>query len=576
MLEAVAPTRRGGLGAWRQQRVAADPTLAYGGRVIADSASPRLGPEHAARLRTYGAPETLTAGQRLFGPGDASYDLILVDEGEVHVVAPGIGDAPEEPIVRLGPDEIVGELSLLTGEAPTLIGRVVRSGRAHRVGADGLHRVMVEDPELSDVLLRAFVARRARLSTSAARRTTTIVGPAQAKETLALRTYAARLALMHEWIDPDSIQGRALLRATGLRPENLPAVILPMALLTHATPGDLAKALGLAAAAQVTETVDLVVVGAGPAGLAAAVYGASEGLDTVLLDREGPGGQAAASARIENYLGFPSGLSGADLTGRAAVQALKFGARLSAPCTVTALDRSPRHLRVGLSDGTQIATRATVVATGARYRTLGLDGWDDYVGAGIYFAATELEARACAGAPVTVVGGANSAGQAALFLASKECAVTLAIRGAEIRRSMSAYLVDRILADARIDVRTSTEVTALRGEDRLRRIRLGREGWQACEALFCFIGADPETGWLTGLATDHDGFLRTDAQLDPEDLDTAWQALGRSPLPFECSAPAVFAAGDVRSGSMKRVAAAVGEGASAVRSVHAAIGREPH
>ncbi|ADB50597.1 FAD-dependent oxidoreductase [Conexibacter woesei] len=543
--------------------------------MIADSASPRLSPEHAARLRRYGSPETLTAGQRLFGPGDASYDLFLVDEGEVHVIAPGIGAAPEEPIVRFGPDEIVGELSLLTREAPVLIGRVARGGHAHRVSGDGLRRLMVEDPELSDVLLRAFIARRARLSGSAARRTTTIVGPERAKGTLALRTYAARLALMHEWIDPDSVHGSALLRATGLRPEDLPAVILPMALLTNATPGDLAHALGLDAAAQLTETVDLVVVGAGPAGLAAAVYGASEGLDTVLLDRQGPGGQAAASARIENYLGFPSGLSGADLTGRAAVQALKFGARLSAPCTVTALDRSDRRLHMRLSDGTQIATRATIIATGARYRTLDLDRWDDYVGAGIYFAATELEARACAGAPVTVVGGANSAGQAALFLASKGCAVTLAIRGPEIGRSMSAYLIDRILADARIDVRTSTKVAELRGDERLREIRLGRDEPQPCAGLFCFIGAAPETGWLTGLATDDDGFLRTDAQLSPEDLGDAWQALRRLPLPFECSVPGVFAAGDVRSGSMKRVAAAVGEGASAVRSVHAAIGSEP-
>lgn len=543
--------------------------------MIADSASPRLSPEHAARLRTYGSPETLTVGQQMFGPGDASYDLILVDEGEVHVIAPGIADAPEEPIVRLGPDEIVGELSLLTGQAPTLIGRVVRGGRAHRVSGDGLRRLMVEDPELSDVLLRAFIARRARLRGSAARRTTTIVGPARARETLALRTYAARLALMHEWIDPDSVHGRALLRATGLRSEDLPAVILPMALLTRATPGGLAHALGLVAATQVTETVDLVVVGGGPAGLAAAVYGASEGLDTVVLDREGPGGQAAASARIEKYLGFPSGLSGADLTGRAAVQALKFGALLSAPCTVTALDLSQRQMRVRLSDGTKIATRATIVATGARYRTLDLPAWDDYVGAGIYFAATELEARACAGAPVTVVGGANSAGQAALFLTSKECTVTLAIRGPEIGRSMSAYLVDRILADPRIDVRTSTEVTALGGDDRLREIRLGSDEPHPCEALFCFIGADPETAWLTGLATDRDGFLRTDAQLAPDELGSAWQALGRSPLPFECSVPGVFAAGDVRSGSMKRVAAAVGEGASAVRSVHAAIGSAP-
>jgi thioredoxin reductase (NADPH) len=535
--------------------------------------SPVLTAEQLVRLRAYGTPEAIRAGQRLFGPGDAAYDLMLVDAGEVSVIAPGTGDALEEVVVRVGPDEFVGELNLLTGQAPILTGRVTRGGHAHRVSAAALRRLMAEEPELSDLVLRALVARRGMFMGSAARRAVTIVGHARAGESLALRSWAARLALVHEWLDADSPAADALLRATGLQAADLPAVILADAVLRGATPGDLAHKLGLAVDVDATAVVDLAVIGAGPAGLAAAVYGASEGLATIVLDRSGPGGQAAASSRIENYLGFPSGLSGADLTGRAAVQALKFGARLSSPCEVEDLRLDGEHLRVGIVNGAAVAARAAIIATGARYRRLALERWDAYLGSGIYYAATDIEARACAEAPVVVVGGANSAGQASLFLASRGCQVTLAIRGADIGRSMSSYLVDRILADPRIEVRLRTEVTAVHGDEVLRAVEFDHgEQARACEALFCFIGAEPATGWLSLLSTDREGFLKTDAQLEPDELGPGWELLGRRPLPFECSVPAVFAAGDVRAGSMKRVAAAVGEGASAVRSVHAAIG----
>jgi len=330
---------------------------------------------------------------------------------------------------------------------------------------------------------------------------------------------------------------------------------------------------GLARRPASDKVADLTVIGAGPAGLAAAVYGASEGLRTILLDAVGPGGQAAASARIENYLGFPTGLSGAQLAENAVVQAMKFGAQISTPSEIAALDTDSERLAAVLVDGTRVSSKAVIIATGARYRTLALDGWEKFEGAGIYYAATELEARGCAGQPVTVIGGANSAGQAALFLASSERLVTLVVRGADIAARMSRYLVDRILPDPRIEVRAATEITRLEGRHRLNRITLthrlsGTEETLACRGLFCFIGAEPATGWLTRVAVDPNGFVRTDAQLTPADLDGTWAALGRSPLPFETSVPAVFAAGDVRHGSMKRVAAAVGEGASAVSSVH--------
>jgi thioredoxin reductase (NADPH) len=436
---------------------------------------------------------------------------------------------------------------------------------------------MAEDPELSDVLLQAFLARREKLSRGPAAHGLEIIGSPMDSMALALRTYAARRVLPHLWFDSDSVEGRSLMRAASLATADLPAVLTPQHTLRHTTPGELAAHLGFAYRARGSEPIDLVVVGAGPAGLAAAVYGASEGLKTTLLDAVAPGGQAAASSRIENYLGFPTGLSGASLAQRAVVQAMKFGAQLSSPCEVVALETGGDALAVVLGDDTHLAARAVIVATGARYRALALEGWEHFVGAGIYYAATDLEVRSCTGQPVTVIGGANSAGQAALHLAASDSLVTLAIRGPDLAAGMSQYLVDRILADPRIEVRVATEVTRLEGDRALQHVGLtdrstGHEETQLCRGLFCFIGADPATAWLSGIALDDDGFVRTDVQLATQEVERAWPSLGRAPLPFETNVPAVFAAGDVRHGSMKRVAAAVGEGASAVRSVHTAIG----
>jgi thioredoxin reductase (NADPH) len=359
----------------------------------------------------------------------------------------------------------------------------------------------------------------------------------------------------------------------------LPAVIVSGTTLRNATPGILAQTLGLSYHKR-QDSVDLTVVGAGPAGLAAAVYGASEGLVTILLDSVGPGGQAAASSRIENYVGFPNGISGIDLTGLASLQALKFGAQLYAPCTVVRLESNGGKLRAVLSDGTDIETGAVIVTSGARYRSLPVDRWNEFEGAGIYYAATELEARACSGRPVAVVGGANSAGQAALFLASRGSAVSLVIRGHDISAGMSAYLVERLVVHPQVTILTSTEIVGLGGDAELASIRRRNrindaEDEAECSGLFCFIGATPATDWLSGVALEPDGFIRTDVRITAEQLGPEWAELGRSPLPFETTVPRVFAAGDVRFGSMKRVAAAVGEGASAVASVHAALAWRP-
>ena len=539
-------------------------------------AFPRLSNAQLARLRPYGTPQDVKAGEVLYGPGDATYDFIVIEDATVEIAQPATRDAPQESLVRFGPGSFLGELNLLTGQAVYLIARVVEDGRVHRIAPARFRQLMAEDPELSDLLLEAFRARRAILTQNGASRGLELVGSAMDSASLALRTYAARRRLPHLWFDADSVAGQALMKTTSLQNEDLPAVVTPDRILRRATPGQLAQTLGLSYRGNGSGgLVDLTVVGAGPAGLAAAVYGSSEGLSTVLLDAVGPGGQAAMSSRIENYLGFPSGISGAELAERAETQALKFGTRLSTPCEIVALDID-EHLHAVLADGTAIATRALIIASGARYRSLTLERWDDFAGAGIFFAATELEARSCADGPVTVVGGGNGAGQAALFLASCGCDVTVAIRRPEIESGMSRYLVDRLLANPKITVRGGTEVTRVDGEHVLETISLagpnGELHEQACRGLFCFIGAEPATSWLTRIALDEHGFVRTDVQLTSDELGETWSALGRGPLPFETNVPGVFAVGDVRHGSMKRVAAAVGEGASAVRSVHTAIG----
>jgi thioredoxin reductase (NADPH) len=544
--------------------------------VVNPVAFPRLSAAQLARLRSYGAPQAVEAGEVLYGPGDATYDLVVLEDATVELVQPATRDAPEEPLVRFGPGSFLGELNLLTGQAVYLIARVVEDGRVHRIAPARFRRLMAEDPELSDILLEAFGARREILRRNGASRGLELIGSSMDSASMALRTYAARRRLPHLWFDADSVAGQSLLQAASLTSADLPAALMPDRVLRRATPGEVAETLGLSyRAIDAGGLLDLTVVGAGPAGLAAAVYASSEGLSTVLLDGVGPGGQAAASSRIENYLGFPSGISGAELAERAETQALKFGARLSTPCEVVALN-CDEHLRAVLADGTEIPTRALIIASGARYRSLPLERWDEFVGAGIFYAATELEARSCADGPVTVVGGGNGAGQAALYLTSFGCDVTIAIRRPEIESGMSQYLVDRLLANPKVTVLGGTELRRVDGEHVLESISLagpaGEVREHACRGLFCFIGAEPATGWLAGLALDEHGFVRTDVQIATDELGETWSALGRGPLPFETSVPGVFAVGDVRHGSMKRVAAAVGEGASAVRSVHTAIG----
>jgi thioredoxin reductase (NADPH) len=362
------------------------------------------------------------------------------------------------------------------------------------------------------------------------------------------------------------------LRHFDVSPSDLPVVLLSGTVLRRATPGVLSEYLGLTIGRLPERTFDLLVVGGGPAGLAAAVYGASEGLRTLTFDMIAPGGQAGTSSRIENYFGFPTGISGGDLVQRGMIQAEKFGAQLTAPCTAIALHEDAGHLVVELSDGTSIAGRAVIVATGAQYRRLDVNRLDEFEDTSIYYAATDLEARLCAGSPIVVVGGGNSAGQAAVFLADQGSAVTVVIRKADLGADMSRYLVDRLLGHPAITILNEAHVIGLEGDEALSGVRIlqrAEERTVVCSALFSFIGAEPCSDWLSGCAAlDDHGFVLTDRALAEDQLGERWRTIGRRPLPFETSRPGLFAVGDVRSGSTKRVAAAVGEGSSAVRSVH--------
>ncbi len=561
----------------RSPAVAADEPEPVGRPLVpAKEASPRLAGKLFARLLSYGRPQPTSPGDVLFQPGDEDVDLIAVARGSVEVIRAETVAVPAATVAKVGAGGFVGELNLMTGQNAYLLCRVREAGTVYRVSPERLRQLMANDGELSDIIFKALVARRELLRRSAAAQGVEIVGSPLSAAALALRTYAARQRLIHLWFDASTPAGQAMMESSGLAEADLPAVVMPGATLKRTTPGELAQKLNLSYHRSSGQPVDVTIVGAGPAGLAAAVYGASEGLATVLIDAVGTGGQAAASSRIENYFGFPFGLSGADLTGRAVLQALKFGAQLASPCPAVKLDTNREAngglLRLHLPGADVIDSKAVIIATGARYRALSLERWPDFEGAGIYYAATELEARGCAGSPVVVVGGANSAGQAALYLAGRGSEVSLVVRGPDIAAEMSAYLVDRLLAHPRVTVRCRSEVTRLDGGDFLQEVSItdrtaDATQVQPCSALFCFIGAEPATSWLTGIAIEDDGFIRTDVQLTGDHLGPAWAA-ARRPLPFETSVPGVFAVGDVRSGSMKRVAAATGEGASAIASVH--------
>jgi thioredoxin reductase (NADPH) len=535
-----------------------------------DDAFPTLDAADMELVAQLGVRRQVREGEYLFREGDLTYDFFVLVSAEVDMVVEVDGE--ESLIVHHGPGRFLGELNMLSGLRVFVSARVVAPGEVVVVRRDQLRQLMATNPRLGDTILAAFVARRVLLMTGAAA-AVRVIGSRFSPESLHIMEFLTRTRVPHEWLDADGDpQVEALLAHLDIAATELPVVIATGTVLRRATPGDVAGYLGLTVESLPERCFDLVVVGGGPAGLAAAVYGASEGLRTLGLDMTAPGGQAGMSSRIENYLGFPLGVSGADLTGRAVIQAEKFGATLTAPCTVDSLGSRGGYLVVRLSDGSDVAGRAIIAATGATYRRLEAARLSDFEGKGVYYAATDMEARMCGASPVVVVGGGNSAGQAAIFLSQAGCSVNLVIRGPDLAKDMSQYLVERVEADPHITLRSRTTVVALDGDETLRSVVLnGPDGTITvpCAGLFSFIGADPSSGWLTGCAAlDDSGFVLTDLSLTPDQLGVDWETLARSPLPFETSHPGLFAVGDLRSGSTKRVAAAVGEGSASVRSVH--------
>jgi len=532
--------------------------------------SPALDTANIALLDEIGTKRSVAVGDYLYREGDSAYEFYVIDSGAVDIV---VGKGEDERLVmRHGRGRFLGELNLLTRQRVYVSARVAEAGDVIGMPREALRQVIATHPELGDTVLRTFLARRARLLNDAAS-TIRVIGSRYSPETRRLREFLDRSQIPHQWLDPDRDSDvGAILLASGVPLADLPVVIATGSVLRQPTAGELANYLGVSVGSLPDRSFDLIVVGCGPAGLAAAVYGASEGLRTLGVEMVAIGGQAATSSRIENYLGFPLGISGGDLTQRAFVQAEKFGASFTSPTTITSLRESDGYLIVTLPDGTEMMGRAVIAATGARYRRLDAARLRDFEDKGVYYAATDLEVRACAADPVAVAGGGNSAGQAALFLAGVGSPVTIVVRGPDLERTMSRYLLERINADGRIAVRTNARISALHGDHTLRAITVASSDEETtipCTALFSFIGAEPASHWLSGTAAcDDHGFLLTDRSLGDSAVSERWRTLRRRPLPFETSRPGLFAVGDVRCGSTKRVASAAGEGSAAVSSVH--------
>jgi thioredoxin reductase (NADPH) len=522
-------------------------------------AYPRLTDEQLMTLSRYGDRRSVPRGTVLFCEGDRDCSFFVVLGGKVAVVQETAG---EPRVIALhGPGRFLGDLSLLTGQTVLVTAVAATETEVLEVPVERLKELLAADQPLGDLILRAFILRRTlQANIGAGLR---IIGSKYDPDTRRLRDFASRNRIPHVWVDlEEDPQAEDLLRALGVTDAKTPVVIWKgQRILSNPSNVELADLIGLRAA-PTRAAHDLVVVGAGPGGLAAAVYAASEGLSTVVLDAVATGGQAATSSQIENYLGFPAGITGGELADRAVVQARKFGAVFNIPGEAVSLRRADGYHLVGLAEGDDLIAHAVLVATGVRYRRLDIPGIDRLEGSSVYYAATEFEARLCRQDPVTVVGGGNSAGQAACFLARQSPVVNLVIRHEDLRRDMSRYLADRVDQSPRIKVWRNTEVCELIGGDTLEEVllhdlRTDEKQRVATTALFVLIGAAPHTSWLRGeIALDAAGFVLTGSAADCQDGMFATRRQG------------VFAVGDVRSGSVKRVASAVGEGAVVIRQVH--------
>jgi thioredoxin reductase (NADPH) len=509
-----------------------------------------LSSSQLAMLAEHGEERTAEVGETLFQIGDTSYPFVAILSGEVAVL-----DAAGQEVIRHGVAGFLGEINLLSGQTVFLTAVVTQPMRYIAVDREELRRLMFEDGSLSDLLLSAFVERREMLQRRAGIGFE-IVGPRDSPDTRRLEDFARRMRLPHSWLVPEEDPQAATLLA-GLDADEVPLVRLPGGgELRRPSNGELSRALGIGRELEQHEKVDLLVIGGGPAGLGAAVYGASEGLDTLLIESTVLGGQAGTSRRIENYLGFPAGISGTELSSRAITQARKFGARTATPYRARSLEPGDERHLVTLDEGNTVSARAVLLSTGAEYRRLPVAGLEDYEGISVFYAAGPPEGQLCAAQRVGVVGGGNSAAQAAVWLARGGALVTLLHRRADLSETMSSYLIDE-LDRFGVAVRDRSEVRALHGaQGQLESVALTDGSSLTLSFLFLFLGASPCTDWLGEVvARDADGFIRTGREAGADGM-------------LETSVPGVYAAGDVRAGSTKRCATAVGEGATVVGFVH--------
>ena len=552
-------------------QVAPPPPPSSGPR--AEHIYPTLTPAQLGRIAAHGRRRRVEAGEVLVQAGEQTARLFVVVAGRIDVVRPSA--AGEEVVVAFGPGMFTGEVTMLSGRPGLAQIRAGAAGEVIEVGRDELLALIQSDGELSEILMRAFILRRVELIARGIS-DVVVLGSAHCQGTLRIRAFLTRNGHPHTMLDLDRHAGvQELLDRFHVSAADVPVVITcGEVVLRNPSNQQIADALGFNDAIDQTQVRDLVIVGAGPSGLAAAVYGASEGLDVLVVESTAPGGQAGSSSRIENYLGFPMGISGQELAGRAYTQAEKFGAQviIGKGATRLACDRKPYALELG--DGQRLPARSVIIASGAEYRRLPIDNLPQFEGAGVYYAATFMEAQLCAGEEVIVVGAGNSAGQAAVFLAQAARRVHMLIRSGGLADTMSRYLIRRIEEHPAIVRHVQTEIVTLEGNGHLERV-----GWRdnhsertethAIRHVFAMTGAVPSTRWLAGcLALDAKGFIKTGPDLSPEDLATARWPLGRTPHLLETSLPGVFAIGDVRARSLKRVASAVGEGSIAIAAVH--------
>ncbi len=534
---------------------------------------PTLTPAQVARIAVHGQVRGLRQGEVLVEAGDAVVPFFVVTAGGIEIVRPA---CDEETLVAVaGPGQFTGEVIMLSGRRALMQLRATEPGEVIELDRESLLRLVQTDAELGEILMRAFILRRVELIAHGIG-DVVLIGSDHCAGTLRVREFLTRNGHPFTYVDLDrdtSVQ--ELMDYFHIAAADVPVLICRGEIvLRNPTNQEIADCLGFNVGIDQSVLRDLVVIGAGPSGLAAAVYGASEGLDVLVLESSAPGGQAGSSSKIENYLGFPTGISGQELTARAYTQAQKFGAQVMIAKGANRLACDRRPYAIEIDEGPRVPARAVIIATGAEYRKLSLPNLSRFEGAGVYYGATFMEAQLCAGEEVVVVGGGNSAGQAAVFLAQTARRVHMLVRSDGLADTMSRYLILRIEDNPAITLRTRTEITALEGNGHLERVHwrdapTGSTEDHDIRHVFVMTGAAPSTRWLDGcLALDAQGFIKTGPDLSPEDLASANWPLIRAPYLLETSLPGVFAVGDVRSGNVKRVASAVGEGSIAVAFVH--------